>query len=108
MWLSRRVVEAGGNACGHARPRSLASTRFHEPSLVFLVGTKTILTDAAGAAAHLKADPACGMALVPAEDDAAFKAALGAAPAPVALTAIDGLNYSSGDHLSMTLYRVAP
>jgi 4-amino-4-deoxy-L-arabinose transferase-like glycosyltransferase len=107
MWLSRRVVEAVETM--RPCPTSvLASARFHEPSLVFLAGTATVLTDAAGAAAHLNANTACALALVPAEDDAAFKAALGAGPAPVALTAIDGLNYSSGDHLSMTLYRVAP
>lgn len=107
MWLSRRVVEAMETI--RPCPTSvLASVRFHEPSLVFLAGTSTFLTNAAGAAAHLKADAACALALVPAEDDAAFKSALGSGRVPVALTAIDGLNYSSGDHLSMTLYRVAP
>lgn len=107
MWLSKRVVAAveADRPC----PTSvLASTRLHEPSLVFLAGTGTLLTDAAGAAAHLRADAACALALVATEDESAFRAALGEGPTPVALTQIAGLNYSSGDRLSMTLYRVAP
>jgi 4-amino-4-deoxy-L-arabinose transferase-like glycosyltransferase len=105
MWLSPQV-EAAFVAQRPCPTSTLASSRFHEPSLVFLVGTKTVLTDTAGAAGHLLADPSCGMALIPSDEDAAFQALLvagGIAAQPVA--SFDGLNYSSGDSLSLTLYR---
>lgn len=107
MWLSPRI-EAEFAAQKPCPTSTLAASRFHEPSLVFLVGTKTILTDAAGAAGHLISDPACGMALVPSDEEAAFNAALGGGGVTAQSVAhFDGLNYSSGDSLSLTLYRAA-
>ena len=108
MWLSPRIAAAV--AANRPCPASVvASFADHEPSLVFLLGTDTILTDVNGAAEHLVADPACALALVSQQD---AQTAIGAAGAVrrtlLALATIDGINYSSGEKLSLVLYRVAP
>lgn len=107
IWLSPRIMAA----VREHRPCQdsvLASAGYHEPSLVFLAGTDTVLTDTEGAARHLLADPACALALVPAADDAMLKALLaGGGKAAVRVALVDGINYSSGDALSLALYRVA-
>ena len=104
IWLSPRVAEA----VARVRPCALttvASTPYTEPSLVYLLGTGTVLTDAPGAAAHLLRDPACALALVGADQQQAFLALLKEARfAPVELDHISGLNYSTGKHLDLTLY----
>jgi 4-amino-4-deoxy-L-arabinose transferase-like glycosyltransferase len=107
MWLSPRIAQAF-EAIRPCDNSVLASVGFHEPSLVFLVGTKTLLTDTQGAARHLLADPACAMALVPVQDGETLKNLLrqaGKIAAPVAL--VEGINYSSGDVLSLVLYHVS-
>ena len=71
IWLSPRVAEA----VARVRPcaaTTVASTPYTEPSLVFLLGTRTVLTDTRGAAEHLLRDPACALALVGADQRAAF------------------------------------
>lgn len=107
MWIAPRVAASlDVNARCPAPP--LAAVGFHEPSLVFLAGTRTALTDPAGAAAALAADPRCGLALVPVDREGELRAALGAAgPGLEQVDRVDGLNYSSGDRLSLGLYRVA-
>jgi len=106
IWLSP-AIEAAVRANRPCDTTVLASAEFHEPSLVFLVGTKTLLTDVDGVAQHLLADPACALALAPVGDEQKLNgllAAQGKSANRVAL--IDGLNYSSGDKLSLGLYRV--
>ena len=104
IWLSPRVAEA----VARVRPcaaTTVASTPYTEPSLVFLLGTRTVLTDTRGAAEHLLRDPACALALVGADQRAAFLALLkDAGFAPVELDRISGLNYSTGKRLDLTLY----
>lgn len=108
LWLSPRIAEA----VRQHRPCDatvLASAGYHEPSLVFLTATDTLLTNPEGAGQHLLADPACALALVPTGQEAqlaAFLAIAGRVPEP--LTKIDGINYSSGDAVSLTLYRLKP
>lgn len=108
IWMSPRIA----HAVQQHRPCEasvLASAGYSEPSLVFLAGTKTVLTDMTGALAHLLDDPACALALVPYErardlyeplQSRGFDA--------LVLTSIEGLNYSSGDRLNMVLLRIAP
>ncbi len=83
-------------------PGPVAITRFHEPSFVFLTGTTTELTDAAGAARALaEGRPA----IVEAQDADAFNQALmqtGAGGQAVAQ--VRGHNYSSGDDVNLTVY----
>ncbi|TIX93080.1 MAG: glycosyltransferase family 39 protein, partial [Mesorhizobium sp.] len=86
----------------------LASAQYHEPSLVFLVGTRTVLTDVHGVAKHLLADPACAMGLASVKDEQKLNELLAAQGKSASrLAEIDGLNYSSGDKLALGLYRVA-
>ncbi|WP_179298021.1 ArnT family glycosyltransferase [Mesorhizobium carmichaelinearum] len=108
IWLSPAIKQAvlASKPCDTT---VLASARYQEPSLVFLVGTKTVLTDVGGVAQHLLADPACALGLAPIEDEQKLNGMLSAQGKSVNRVAeIDGLNYSSGDKLSLGLYRVAP
>lgn len=107
IWLSP-AIKAAVDVNRPCDTTVLASAPYHEPSLVFLVGTKTILTDVDGVAGHLLGDPACALGLAPVADEKKLNDML-AAQGKTAnrLTEIDGLNYSSGDRLSLGLYRVA-
>lgn len=107
IWLSP-AIKAAVDANRPCDTTVLASAPYHEPSLVFLVGTKTILTDVDGVAGHLLGDPACALGLAPVADEKKLSDML-AAQGKTAnrLAEIDGLNYSSGDRLSLGLYRVA-
>ncbi|WP_163272735.1 ArnT family glycosyltransferase [Chelativorans alearense] len=106
IWLTPRIAAAVkvNKPCTNSR---LASAGYHEPSLVFLVGTKTLLTDVEGAADHLLSDPVCALALVPASEAARLAeraSAGGKSIVPVAL--IEGVNYSKGKRLSLRLFRI--
>jgi len=85
---------------GRAGP--VAVTGFHEPSLVFLTGRDTELTDAAGAARALAEGRPV---IVEARDADAFREAaarLGVTGRAVGV--VDGHNYSKGDDVSLTVY----
>jgi 4-amino-4-deoxy-L-arabinose transferase-like glycosyltransferase len=80
---------------------------YAEPSVMFLLGTDSALLTGAPAGERM-ADTG-GLAVVEANDRDAFlevlaRRGLGAA----SLEEIDGINYSNGRRLSLTLYRVAP
>ncbi|EWY40622.1 glycosyl transferase [Skermanella stibiiresistens SB22] len=105
IWLSPRIAKAvaDGRPCPDT---TLVSVGFTEPSLVFLVGTGTVLTGDGAVAGRRIVEDACAMALVELSQDEAF---LGKAAesdvVPVPLETISGLNYSRGQKLMMTLYR---
>lgn len=104
IWLSRNVAEsvAGLDDCEN---HVVASTGFHEPSLVFLLGKATKLLGPEGAAAHLLQNPSCGLALVSSAQEPPFTAALEAAGASaVAIDRFAGINYSKGKRTVLTLY----
>lgn len=102
MWLSPRIVAAMQETAPCADP-VLAASGFHEPSLVFLAGTETRLTDIGGVAAHLRAGPSCALALVPVGDEQALAAQLGHDQLDL-LARIAGVNYSNGRWLELGLY----
>lgn len=108
IWLSPRI--AATVAAVRPCPDSvLASASYSEPSLVFEVGRKTRLVDAAAAADHLAAQRSCGLALIGGREQAAFHAqmqALGVAPR--ALAQVAGINYSTGRQLDLTIYAAEP
>ncbi|MFD2058796.1 ArnT family glycosyltransferase [Mesorhizobium calcicola] len=107
IWLSP-AIEAAVRANKPCDTTVLASSRYQEPSLVFLVGTKTVLTNVEGVARHLFTDPACALGLASVADEQKLNGLLAAQGKTVNRVAlIDGLNYSSGDKLSLGLYRVA-
>ena len=105
IWLSPRIAAmvAQVRPCGDS---VLASTSFSEPSLVFLVGPATRLVGPVAAADLLAHDPRCAMALVGSRDAASFQgrlAADGIAARP--LGRLDGVNYSTGRRLDLTLFK---
>jgi 4-amino-4-deoxy-L-arabinose transferase-like glycosyltransferase len=107
LWSSAaaaRLVAAQPCADG-----TVAAAGYAEPSLVFLLGTGTLLTDAAGAAAHVTRGGPCALALVEKREEPAFLAALPAVDPPVfELGRISGFNYSNGRFVELTLYRWGP
>ncbi|HWV42283.1 glycosyltransferase family 39 protein [Pseudorhodoplanes sp.] len=96
----QRAVHASG--CNDAR---LAAAGFHEPSLVFLNGTDTVLTGANGAADFLRGAP-CRLAVVEHTLERAFAQraeAIGLRYAQMAR--FRGYNLGSGKRTSFTVYR---
>ncbi|RUW19662.1 glycosyltransferase family 39 protein, partial [Mesorhizobium sp. M4B.F.Ca.ET.013.02.1.1] len=107
IWLSP-AIKVAVDANRPCDTTVLASAQYHEPSLVFLVGTRTVLTDVDGVAKHLLADPACAIGLASVKDEQKLNELLAVQGKSASrLAEIDGLNYSSGDKLALGLYRVA-
>ena len=102
--LSRIVREA------NCKDPQVASAGYHEPSLVFLAGTRTRLVDGTDAAEFLRAG-GCRFALVEGRHERTFlrrAELIGLRYAPP--QRFDGYNYSSGRAVSFGVYRaeVAP
>jgi 4-amino-4-deoxy-L-arabinose transferase-like glycosyltransferase len=85
----------------------VALAGFHEPSAIFLLGTSTILTDGAGAAAYILATPKA-LAVIP-EDalEAARASATQAGRGVTQLEELYGYNYSRGDWLRLAVITAA-
>ena len=96
MWVSSKIAAAV------PKDAPLTAAGFHEPSLVFLHGTSTLLTDGAGAADFLKDHPE-GWAAIEAVAKDEFEAEAGNAAEPAG--EIIGFNYSRGRPARITLYR---
>jgi 4-amino-4-deoxy-L-arabinose transferase-like glycosyltransferase len=108
IWMSPRIADAvaRGRPCAGT---TVATVPYAEPSLVFLLGTATKLTDIAGAAAHLLHDPVCALALVGADEQTAFLSLMAAAKVePREVDRIRGINYSNGKSLELILYAASP
>jgi hypothetical protein len=91
-------------ASGCAQPLA-AAAGYHEPSLVFLVGTATRLTDGAGAADFLRQGP-CRFALIEGRSERSFvqrAEAIGVRYAP--LPRVDGINFSIGRAAVISVFR---
>jgi hypothetical protein len=106
LQLSPRIARA---VIEHARlndpPVVLAG--YAEPSIRFLLGTKTRLVtgEVAGEAARLNG----GLFVVAEDERSAFQQALqGSIMRAETLSEIRGINYSNGRRLNLTLFRVEP
>ena len=86
----------------------LASVDYHEPSLVFLAGTATKLTDVKGAAAHLAATAKCNVAALPRDMRSELQSLMPTGTTLLDIGAVSGINYSKGDEKKLILVRVAP
>jgi 4-amino-4-deoxy-L-arabinose transferase-like glycosyltransferase len=105
LWLSRAAASL---VAAHPRQAGtpLVSIGYSEPSLVFLVGTDIRLTTPRGGAEALAGG---GEALVSNREEAVFRQALSARGLIAqALGSAPGFNYSNGQRMVLTLYRVAP
>lgn len=103
LWVAERVA-ATLDAQSLLGER-VVSAGFSEPSLVFALGTETLLTNGATAAAALAAGNAT-LALVEDREAAAFAAtarSLGLETMPVG--EVTGLNYSRGDAVAIIIHR---
>jgi 4-amino-4-deoxy-L-arabinose transferase-like glycosyltransferase len=105
LWVSREIVDSV-NELATCAETQIISTGYHEPSLVFLAGTNTILAaNGVEAAAALKQDP-CRIAVIGNADKPAFLFAFnGDAQQPVEASTIQGLNTGHGAKTTLTLYK---
>lgn len=103
VWLSPQI--AGEFAAIKPCPESrLISAGYHEPSLVFLAGTKTQLTDGATAAEELGKDR-CAVALISDDQLEAFDASLAGGVSSIEeLGRVTGINYSKGTERVLTFF----
>jgi 4-amino-4-deoxy-L-arabinose transferase-like glycosyltransferase len=103
LWLSRSAARLV--AAERVPGERVASSGYTEASLVFLLGTDTALVAPETAAADL-AEHKIGLALIEGREDAAFRAALAAQGlAPHSFGQVQGLDYSNGKKMVLTLYR---
>lgn len=85
----------------------LAATGFTEPSLVFLAGTQTFLAKPERVAYFLITIPDA-IAIVEARQlDAFTKTLASEGKSAEAIASLSGVNYSRGDNVTLTLYRLA-
>ena len=106
MWLSPKIVSATAAALPNCKAPILATSPYHEASLVFLSHGRAELVESAEAAEAVAKDPACHVALIGEPETPAFlarAAALNLKLQPV--TVIAGQNYSDGNDLKLTLYK---
>jgi 4-amino-4-deoxy-L-arabinose transferase-like glycosyltransferase len=82
-----------------------AAAGYHEPSLVFMTDTSTLLTDGSGAADFL-GQGSCRFALVESRSERAFAQRAEAIGVRYNMaTRIDGYNFSQGKAISVAIYR---
>ncbi len=104
MWVAERAARAVTEAFADGPRPVAAAAGFSEPSLVFLLGTDTVLTSGGGAAAHVLAAPNRA-AIVEGRENDAFKKALGErADAVQETTTVTGINYSKGKPVTLHVY----
>ena len=98
LWISPRI------AAIVPATDPLVAAGYHEPSLVFLHGTATLLTDA-GAAAKFLAETPHAWAAIEASQQDEFLASLAGHQVETA-GEVDGFNYSRGRPARITLWRL--
>ncbi|MEJ1979165.1 MAG: glycosyl transferase [Acetobacteraceae bacterium] len=104
LWIAPRA-EAAVVAAGLSG-RTIGSVGFHEPSLMFLAGTDTVMEPTAQSGAAALATGQVAGLLVGDRDEAAFHAeAARLGLVPQAVAAVSGFNYSRGRRTTLTLYR---
>lgn len=103
VWLSPQIARefAAIKPCPDSR---LISAGYHEPSLVFLAGTNTLLTDGATAAEELAMD-SCAVALIADDQLEAFDGSLAEGLSSIEeLGRVTGVNYSKGTERVLTFF----
>ena len=106
LWLSPRMAESVARFAQPSDP-AVITAGYSEPSIQFLLGTRTVLDD--GADAARASARSGGLVLVSDDQRDVFLSGIASAGARAqALEQIDGLNYSRGRKTRITLYRVVP
>jgi 4-amino-4-deoxy-L-arabinose transferase-like glycosyltransferase len=105
LWLSPRLADAVKRNATCATPQ-VVSTNYHQPSLVFLVGTKTLLGFPPDAAKFLAAG-GCRLALVTERMEQAFLAELAKLGRTADLVErVEGMNIGKVGQESVGVYRL--
>jgi hypothetical protein len=101
MWLSPRIAAEFERVrpCPASR---LLSAGYHEPSLVFLTATNTLLTDGGTAAVEMAKDE-CAVASIIDDQLDLFRMHLGGL-AVTEVGRVAGINYSNGNERAFTLF----
>lgn len=104
LFPSAMVADAIGQTdCKN--PQVVSTFAYQEPSLVFLLGTDTRFTDAAGAADSLRLGP-CRFALIDPRSERGFAQRAESIGLRYSLTQrVDGFNISIGKPVSLTIFR---
>jgi 4-amino-4-deoxy-L-arabinose transferase-like glycosyltransferase len=103
--LDAAVIAEGLHAIDNGAPPTILSG-YYEPSAIFLLGTRTVLADGAAAAERFMEAPRA--VIVERREKEAFLSRLAALGGRVEAAAmIEGLNYSNGVAVTLTLYRPA-
>ncbi|MCF3628088.1 glycosyltransferase family 39 protein [Thalassospiraceae bacterium LMO-SO8] len=104
MWVAARAANAVAAEFKDGAVPVTAAAGFSEPSLVFLSGTKTILTSGGAAAQHLLNEPRAA-AIIEGRELPAFTKALGDRAAEVREAArVSGINYSKGKPVTLHVF----
>jgi len=106
LWVSPRAAAAERKLSRPGDPPP-ALAGYVEPSLVFLLGTKTVQTNGRGAADWGASEG--GLALVEARQTPAFLARLAELDSDAhKVGAVDGFNYTRGRKVHINIFRVTP
>ncbi len=98
---ARRIAVSETVGCFELLP---VTTRYREPSLVFLTQTDLAMEDGAGAARFMS-EGRCRIAFIAAQEEAAFKQGLGDQSSKVVLrTRLTGVNLNGGRKLDIGVY----
>jgi len=100
MWVGVRIAAAVPAGA------PLVSTGYHEPSLVFLHGSGTLLTDGGGAAQFLLDTPGAWAAVEASAQEEFLAKLAGTGREAFSAGEIDGFNYSRGRPAHVTLWRL--
>ncbi|WP_319414266.1 glycosyltransferase family 39 protein [uncultured Cohaesibacter sp.] len=104
VWLSNQL-QASVNLVKPCESIEVASAGYSEPSLVFLLGTDTLLTDGAGAAKFIK-EAGCRLAIVEKQQQPAFIEGLGERKDDIEQAAtVEGYKLNGGKWQTFGLYR---
>lgn len=106
LWISsglQQAIAAEKKTCPNP---AIVTTGFNEPSMVFLVGTKTHYRPVEQSAAFLASGEACRFAFIEKRFEKRFFAALGANAGNVETTTrVKGLNLNGGHEIDIGVYR---
>lgn len=105
IWVSKQVHTAI-RANTKYNDYKIIAAGFHEPSLVFYMGTKTALTTGKTAANQLMRTPN-SIAIIEASEDKSFRNAFSKRNPPIEIIAtIRGNNYSKGKEITLNIYKI--
>ena len=103
VWVAPRLAAE----VARAKPTGqVVLVGFHEPSAIFLLGTKTRISDSAGAAGIAMANPGT-LAIVDAPDVEAFRQSVAAhGYAMTSGSVVAGINYANGTNVALTFLTI--